>query len=113
MSSKHGTTHCGRYQDVIDRRHFLATAGQGFGMLALASLLGRENLLASPPTTSGPWANSPPHFPATARSVIWLFMEGGPSAMDTFDPKPELTRNHGKQPASEIEVSFGAPGPDS
>jgi hypothetical protein len=111
MSSKHGTTHCGRYQDVIDRRHFLATAGQGFGMLALASLLGRENLLASPPTTSGPWANSPPHFPAKARSVIWLFMEGGPSAMDTFDPKPELTRNHGKQPASEIDVSFGAPGP--
>ena len=90
------------------RRDFLRRAGGGFGMLALASLLERDGLLAalSPqPTTRGtnPLAPLPPHFAPRARSVIFLFMSGGPSHVDLFDPKPELIRLAG-QP---IPESFG------
>ena len=46
-----------------------------------------------------------------AKSVIWLFMESSPSAVDTFDFKPELTRGHGKQPRESIDVFFENPGP--
>jgi hypothetical protein len=51
------------------------------------------------------------HHPATARAVIWLYMEGGPSAADTFDPKPALTRYHGQRTKTAIDVFFGSPGP--
>ena len=50
-----------------------------------------------------------PHFPAKAKAVIWLFMEGAPSAVDLFDPKPELDKNDGKK--IEIDVFNGNPGP--
>ncbi len=97
------------------RRRLLRTAGSGFGLLALADLMGREGLLADeaePPTPpTSPLAPKPPHYEAKAKAVIWLFMEGGPSAMDTFDPKPELTRHHGQQPSTSIDVFFGSPGP--
>ena len=56
-----------------------------------------------------PLAPRPPHFPPKAKSVIWLFMEGAPSAVDLFDPKPELDKNHGKR--VEIDVFNGNPGP--
>ena len=79
-------------------------------MLALADLLGRDRLLAGVSIARPPMAR-PPHFAARARSVIWLFMEGGPGAMDTFDPKPELTRHHGRRPGKSIDVFFGSPGP--
>ncbi len=85
------------------RRDFLARAGGGLGLLALASLLEDEAQAAAPPLESltrparhGPLAPRRPHFPATARSVIWLFMDGGPSHIDTFDPKPALGKLHGK-----------------
>src|SRR5262249_52757009 len=58
-----------------------------------------------------PMTPRPPHHAARAKSVIWLFMEGGPGAMDTFDPKPELTRHHGRRPGRSIDVFFGSPGP--
>ena len=64
------------------RRSFLRQAGGGLGMMALADLL------------SG--AERKPHFAPKAKSVIFLFMEGGPSQMDLFDPKPELQKWHGK-----------------
>jgi hypothetical protein len=103
---------CGRVEaGIVNRRGFLRAAGAGFGMLALADLLGRDRLLAAPDRTPGPMASRPPHRDARARSVIWLFMEGGPSAMDTFDPKPELTRHHGRRPGKSIDVFFGSPGP--
>jgi hypothetical protein len=94
------------------RREFLRHAGGGFGMLALASLLGRDGLLAAEPagtvTASGrgapsPFAPKPTHFPAKAKQVIFLYMSGGPSHVDLFDPKPELVRLAG-QP---IPDSFG------
>jgi hypothetical protein len=77
------------------RREFLLKAGGGFGALALACL---DSSSAQSNRTE-----SSSHHSARARSVIFLFMEGGPSHLDTFDPKPELTRRHG-QP---LPTSFG------
>src|SRR3954464_7750610 len=75
-------------------------------MVALADLLNREAPRAAP---GGPLAPRPAHFPARAKAVIWLFMEGAPSGVDLFDPKPELTRRHGDKVA--IDVFNGNPGP--
>ena len=71
--------------------------GQGFGMLALGGLLGREGLLADPAPAANVMAPRPPHFPAKAKSVIWLFMNGGPSHVDTWDYKPELEKRDGRE----------------
>ena len=76
------------------RRDLLRRAGAGFGSLALAALLADESRAA--PGAADPLAPRPPHFAARARRVIFLFMPGGPSQVDTFDPKPRLTRDHGK-----------------
>ena len=85
-----------------DRRQFLRTAGCGFGAIALSALLADDGLLAEEPAAD-PLAPKKPHFEPTAKRVIFLFMSGGPSHVDTFDPKPELTRLHG-QP---LPASFG------
>jgi hypothetical protein len=83
------------------RREFLKRVGNGFGLLALAGLLDNEGLLA--PTVRGaeaainPLAPKEPHFPAKAKSVIWLFMNGGPSHVDTWDYKPELGKRDGQE----------------
>ena len=89
---------------------FLARAGGGLGLLALADLLhvaGAGGRRAAPrPTRSRRGRRiSPPK----AKAVIWLFMEGGPSGVDLFDPKPELDKSDGKQ--IEIDVFNGNPGP--
>ena len=76
------------------RRQFLQTAGCGFGGLALASLLHQEALKAAPAVN--PLAPRPGHVPARAKSVIWLFINGGPSQVDTWDYKPELSRRDGQ-----------------
>src|SRR5688500_8306778 len=104
---------CGRVESTTgNRREFLRRAGGGFGMLALASLLDQDGLLAADSAApKGLLAPQPGHHPAKAKSVIWLFMEGGPSAMDTFDPKPELDKHHGQQPKEAISTFFGNPGP--
>jgi Protein of unknown function (DUF1501) len=84
----------------IDRRTFLRNAGCGFGSIALAAMLADEgNLVAE----TDPLAPKKPHFSAKAKRVIFLFMSGGPSHMDTFDPKPGLTRLHGQK----LPESFG------
>jgi hypothetical protein len=70
----------------------LATAANGFGALALAALAHDPAYGARP----GPLEPRPPHFPPRARNVIFLFMDGGPSQVDTFDPKPRLDREHGQ-----------------
>jgi hypothetical protein len=89
------------------RREFLARAGSGFGLLALASLLERDGMLEAATTdrirSPNPLGPKPPHFAPRANSVIFLFMSGGPSHVDLFDPKPELIRLAG-QP---IPESFG------
>jgi hypothetical protein len=71
----------------------LARAGLGFGGWALLDLLGRDRLLAA---DENPLAARPPHFAPRAKRVIFLFMQGGPSHIDTFDPKPLLRARHGE-----------------
>ena len=81
------------------RRDFLQRAGNGFGSLALAGLLAQEGRLAHAATGNGlnPLAPRRGHFPGKAKSVIWLFMNGGPSQVDTWDYKPELEKRDGKE----------------
>lgn len=81
---------------VQSRRDFLTKAGAGFGSLALLALLERDGLTADPAGTLHPLAPRQPHFPAKAKSVIWCFLDGGPSHIDLFDPKPELNRLAGQ-----------------
>src|SRR6185437_11001372 len=76
------------------RRAFLQRTGSGFGMLALAGLLEAR---AADYRALHPLAPRPAHFPARAKSVIWLFMNGGPSQVDTWDHKPELAKYDGKE----------------
>jgi len=79
----------------INRRQLLQSAGAGFGMLALADLLSAQRSLADPVATP----LSPKHglhFEPRARRVIFLFMPGGPSQIDLFDPKPEVTKRNGE-----------------
>ncbi len=78
------------------RRDFLSRSGSGFGLLALASLLGEQSPALAAESTD-PMAPRPSHFPAKAKSVIWLFMNGGPSQVDTWDYKPELEKRDGKE----------------
>ena len=96
----------------FSRRAFLRHAGGGFGMTALAAMLGRDSLLAGDADSAfriprsaleNPLAPKQPHFAAKAQHVIFLFMSGGPSHVDLFDPKPDLVRLAG-QP---IPESFG------
>ncbi len=78
---------------AASRREFLTRAGGGFGALALAWLLGREAQAAP----GNPVAAAPGHFRPRARSVIWLFMDGGPSHIDLLDPKPKLQQLAGQK----------------
>ena len=84
------------------RRDFLWQAGGGFGALALACLLGRDSALAAGLADSAS-GRPAPHFPAKAKNVIYIFLEGGPSHLDLFDPKPKLRELAGKP----IPPSFG------
>ena len=85
--------------NVRSRREFFSNAGSGLGAIALGSMLaeGADN------KTRDPYAARPGHFKPKAKSVIWLFMEGGPSHIDLFDPKPTLNKLAG-QP---MPASFG------
>lgn len=81
----------------MNRRQWLSRMGMGMGGMGLASLLSTTNSFANTEVkSSNPLEPRGPHFPAKAKRVIHLFMNGGPSHVDTFDPKPELTRQHGK-----------------
>jgi uncharacterized protein (DUF1501 family) len=85
-------------EHVINRRDLLKYSGLGCGMLALRSLMAQSSVSARAP-----------HFRSTAKNVIWLFMHGGPSQVDTFDPKPLLKELHGQRPPAsfhDIQTSF-------
>ncbi|MFM8262942.1 MAG: DUF1501 domain-containing protein [Pirellula sp.] len=102
------SSHCRRYTRPNSRRDFLARAGAGMGLMAMADLLAadeKSGLLLM----DDPLAPRPPHFEPRIKSVIWLFMEGGPSGVDLFDPKPELNKRDGQR--IEIDVFNGDPGP--
>jgi len=96
LAHSHGLPH---HAPAASRRAWLATAGAGFGALALAAL-DQERTLAA---TADPLAPKLPLLPPRATSVIFLFMEGGPSHLDTFDPKPLLRTLAGKP----LPESFG------
>ncbi|MDA1014202.1 MAG: DUF1501 domain-containing protein [Planctomycetota bacterium] len=86
-------------QSFLSRRDLLARTGCGFGMLALTDLLARtsEAQNASQPNRSArPFAGRPPHHVARAKRIIFLYMPGGPSHVDLFDPKPRLAKDNGK-----------------
>jgi hypothetical protein len=78
------------------RRAMLARCGLGLGTIGLGAIL-QESLVAAPTGPLNPLVPKPPHFPAKARHVIHLFMNGGPSHIDTFDPKPMLAEFAGKE----------------
>ena len=81
----------------LTRRKALCKIGSGFGMVALVHLLGDSQVQAATEHgTRGPLEAKPTHFPPKAKHVIFLFMNGGPSQVDTFDPKPMLTKFHGQ-----------------
>src|SRR5262249_29900898 len=97
----HPMSHLPRTEDLfLTRRDLLRRGGMGFGLLGLAGVLAREGMLApaaqGAATDVNPLAPKKPHFPGKAQRVIHLFMNGGPSHVDTFDPKPLLTKYHGK-----------------
>lgn len=95
--------HCNRFgTSPISRREMLVRAANGFGLVALSALRG-EIASAADTARRDPLAPRPPHFAARAKSVIFLFMDGGPSAMDTFDPKPRLDREHGQPIKAKVQ----------
>ncbi len=96
MSNKPRGTFCGR-----TRREFLWQSGAGFGAVALTSMLQRDgffgsNAQAAEASSANPLAAKAPHFEAKAKSVIFLFMYGGPSHIDTFDYKPNMIGTDGQ-----------------
>jgi hypothetical protein len=117
--------HRPRLQDrFLTRRELLARMGNGFAALGLAGVLGAEGLLGAAPAEArrrGPPRSArlhrkKPHFPAKAKRVIFLFMNGGPSHVDTFDPKPALAKYAGKllpmeNPATERKTGAALPSP--
>ncbi|EDY20436.1 protein of unknown function DUF1501 [Chthoniobacter flavus Ellin428] len=82
----------------LTRRDFLTTSASGIGGLALASILGQNGFFAPAARAgTGPMAVHVPHFPAKAKACICIYMEGGPSQMDLFDPKPKLVELDGQK----------------
>src|SRR5207244_10634225 len=110
MSNRFEESFSPKEKALLRRRNFLMQASGGLGALALSSIL-NENASANPqsairdPQSDDPLAAKKPHHAAKAKSVIFLFMEGGPSHLDTFDPKPKLLELAGKP----MPESFGRP----
>ncbi len=100
---------------LFDRRRFLWQAGGGLGGVALAYLLGRDDLLAAEPAKYGkgrPEFNGGLHHKAKAHRVVQMFMSGAASQLDTFDYKPELIKRHGQafNPGGKVELFQSVPG---
>src|SRR5438128_2216450 len=90
MSTHQPTPRC----PGISRRTFLADTGMGFTGLALGALLFRDGVARA--ASDNPPPDGRPHFTPRARSVIWIFLCGGVSHVESFDPKPELNRYNGR-----------------
>jgi hypothetical protein len=99
------------FRRIQTRRSFFRECAGGIGVIALAQLMEREGRAAV--TAVNPLAPKPPHFAPKAKNVIFMFMEGGPSQLDLFDPKPELQKWSGKPlPASmtkNLRLAFTKP----
>ena len=97
--------HSPNYPTTISRRALLKRSAVGFGSLALAALLAEDSVGQT--ASHNPLAAKLPHFAARAKRIIFLLMSGGPSQVDTFDPKPLLTRDDGKPlPFAKPRVQF-------
>ncbi len=94
----------GGWRSPMSRRQMLRRFASGFGMVGLAGLLAEDlvsSVFAGDAAPANPLLVKPPQFPAKAKRIIFLFMSGGPSHVDTFDPKPRLTKDNGKPPPFE------------
>jgi hypothetical protein len=95
---RNSSANVGQFPACLNRRDLLVSAGAGLGLVGLASVLSAAGELGTQtagtdrgaPPASGPLAPRPPHFPPRAKRVIQFFLNGGPSHIDTFDPKPRL-----------------------
>ena len=83
-------------RETLTRRELLSRCGMGMAALGLASLMADQAQAVDADRSISPLAPRAPHFPAKAKRVVHLFMNGGPSHVDTFDPKPALDKYHGK-----------------
>ena len=105
---------CGISTNIEDyfltRRQFLGRVGMGLGALSLANILDPRDLVAAQPAikAGGPLMPKPSHFPGKAKAVIHIFASGAPSHVDTWDPKPTLTKMNGKSILGE-DVALGSP----
>jgi Protein of unknown function (DUF1501). len=102
-----------QFRRIQSRRKFFRNTAGGIGTIALANLLGGDGYGAPAALSADPLAPKPPMFAPKAKNVIFLFMEGGPSQLDLFDPKPELDKWNGKPlPASltkDLQLAFIKP----
>ncbi|VTS02710.1 DUF1501 domain-containing protein [Tuwongella immobilis] len=106
---------CGQFTPVTTRREMLRQSANSFGLMALAGMLNQANSASAAASVTldpkNPLAVRQPHFPPRAKRIIFLFMHGGPSQVDTFDPKPLLKRDNGKPyPGQKPRVQFAATG---
>src|SRR5579871_1446284 len=93
---RHGMHHCGNFQAApLTRRQMLARCASGFGAVAFAAMM---NDLASPAIGAGRAVARLPQFCPRAKNIIFLYMDGGPSQVDTFDYKPLLEKFDGQDP---------------
>ena len=88
-------THCQRFLPILNRRDYLRTSAFGFGASVLGSLIAQD-AAAGEQDSKTPLAAREPHFPAKAKRVIFIFCAGGPSQLETFDPKPALIKYNGQ-----------------
>ena len=99
------------FRQPVSRRQALMRSANGFGYLALASMLANRADASATAALTNPLAPREPHFAARAKRVIFLFMKGGPSGIDTFDYKPQLQKNDGKPlPFDKPRVTFAQTG---
>jgi len=98
--SQHDMPH---HQSSRSRREFLTRAGGGFGALALQGLLQQEGLHATEKSATSPLSPRAAHYLSQAKSCIFLFMDGGPSHLDTFDPKPKVNEFAGRPLPDSVE----------
>jgi len=96
---------------IFTRRDFLQRTGMGFGAMSLAALFGINcgDAIGATAAASGPLAPKQPHFPAKAKAVIHIFASGGPSQVDTWDPKPELKKFDSQTIPGHDGLAFGSP----
>src|SRR5262249_46333142 len=95
------------YPRSASRRDFFTRVGSGLAGIALSQMLQEDGLLAAT-TSVDPMAPKKPDHPPTAKSIIWLFMEGGPSHIDLFDPKPKLQELSGQPLPDSMKPKFTA-----